>query len=70
MTSPEEHGTRLEREQQSERFKASTDLNIDRLLGSVERILDKGSFNLSMIDDVKFVREWGDKVRHGNTVSR
>ena len=70
MTSPEEHGTRLEREQQSERFRAITEVNVEKLLSAVERVLDKGSFNLSMIDDVKFVREWVDKVRHGTTVSR
>ena len=70
MTSPKEYGEKLEAEKQTERFRAITEVNVEKLLSAVERVLDKGSFNLSMIDDVKFVREWVDKVRHGNTVSR
>ena len=47
-----------------------TETNIESVLSSVEKILDKGSFNLSMIDDVKFLREWVEKGRRGNTISR
>ena len=70
MTSPYEHGKKIEQEQQAERFRAMTDRNIESVLSSVEKILDKGSFNLSMIDDVKFLREWVVKVRRGNTIPR
>ena len=70
MTSPEEHAKKIEQEQQTERFRAMTETNIESVLSSVEKILDKGAFNLSMIDDVKFLREWVEKVRRGNTISR
>jgi len=70
MTSPYEHGKKVEQEKQTERFRAMTETNIESVLSSVENILDKGSFNLSMIDDVKFLREWVEKVRRGNTISR
>jgi len=70
MTSPEEHAKKVEQEKQTERFRAMTETNIESVLLSVESILDKGSFNLSMIDDVKFLRDWVEKVRRGNTISR
>ena len=70
MTSPEEHAKKFEQEQQAERFRAMTEANIESVLSSVENVLDKGSFNLSMIDDVKFLTGWIVKIRHGNTISR
>ena len=70
MTSPYEHGKKVEQEKQTERFRSMTEEKIETVLSSVENILDKGSFNLSMIDDVKFLRDWVEKVRRGNTISR
>tara|TARA_R100001163_G_scaffold57604_1_gene45550 strand:+ start:1681 stop:1893 length:213 start_codon:yes stop_codon:yes gene_type:complete len=69
MTSPEEYMKKEDREKQGERFKSMTDNKIESVLSSVENVLDKGSFNLSMIDDVKFLRDWVAKVRYGNTIS-
>ena len=70
MTSPEEHAKKFEQEQQAERFRKMTEANIESVLSSVENVLDKGSFNLSMIDDVRLLTNWVAKIRHGNAVSR
>ena len=70
MTSPEEYTKEEKTKKQVERFRSSSETNIEMVLNSIENILENGSFNLSSIEDIRNLKEWVARIRHGNTVSR
>ena len=70
MTSPEEYTKEERTKKQVERFRSSSETNIEMVLNSIENILENGSFNLSSIEDIRNLKEWVARIRHGNTVSR
>lgn len=70
MTSPEEYTKEEKTKKQVERFRSSSETNINMVLNSIENILENGSFNLSSIEDIRNLKEWVARIRHGNTVSR
>ena len=70
MTSPEEYTKEERTKKQVERFRSSSETNIEMVLNSIENILENGSFNMSSIEDIRTLKEWVARIRHGNTVSR
>ena len=70
MTSPEEYTKEERTKKQVERFRSSSETNIEMVLNSIENILENGSFNMSSIEAIRTLKEWVARIRHGNTVSR
>ena len=68
MTSPYEYGREKEKKQQAKRFRELSENSIDSMLSSIERVIDEGSYNVSVMKDLERVRHWLKKTRHGHTI--
>ena len=64
MTSPYEHGNEQEKKLQAKRFRELSEKGIDDVLKSIEIIVEEGSYNVSVLEDLEKIRHWIKKQRH------
>ena len=69
MTSPEEYGEKMERQQRVDRFRSTSEQSILELLTCLDVVLEKGTFSLKEMRELMIVKAWLEKVKNGNTIS-